>query len=37
MTITRYSFGKIVIDGRAYTSDVMIYPGEKKQISPACT
>jgi hypothetical protein len=27
MTITQYSFGKIVIDGRAYTSDVIIYPG----------
>ncbi len=27
MTITQYSFGKIVINGRAYTSDVIIYPG----------
>lgn len=27
MIITRYSFGKIVIDGRTYTSDVIIYPG----------
>jgi hypothetical protein len=27
MTITHYSFGKIVIDGRTYTSDVIIYPG----------
>jgi len=27
MTITLYSFGKIVINGRAYTSDVIIYPG----------
>ena len=26
MTITQYSFGKIVIDGRTYTSDVIIYP-----------
>jgi len=24
--ITHYSFGKIVIDGRTYTSDVIIYP-----------
>jgi len=27
MIITHYSFGKIVIDGRTYTSDVIIYPG----------
>lgn len=26
MKITDYSFGKIDIDGRAYTSDVIIYP-----------
>ncbi len=24
--ITHYSFGKIVIDGKTYTSDVIIYP-----------
>jgi hypothetical protein len=27
MTVNQYSFGKVVIDGRAYTSDVIIYPG----------
>jgi hypothetical protein len=27
MDITHYSFGKIVIDGQAYTADVIIYPG----------
>lgn len=27
MKIEHYSFGKIVIDGHAYTSDVVIYPG----------
>jgi hypothetical protein len=27
MTITLYSFGKIVINGRTYTADVIIYPG----------
>ncbi len=27
MRIELYSFGKIVIDGRTYTSDVIIYPG----------
>jgi len=27
MIIAHYSFGKIVIDGRTYTSDVIIYPG----------
>ncbi len=26
MKIDTYSFGKIVIDGRTYTSDVIIYP-----------
>lgn len=26
MRIDQYSFGKIVIDGRTYTSDVIIYP-----------
>lgn len=26
MTIEHYSFGKIVIDGRTYTSDLIIYP-----------
>lgn len=26
MKITHYSFGKIVIEGKAYTSDVIIYP-----------
>jgi hypothetical protein len=25
--IDSYSFGRIVIDGKAYTSDVIIYPG----------
>lgn len=27
MKVEHYSFGKIVIDGNAYTSDVIIYPG----------
>jgi hypothetical protein len=27
MKIDSYSFGRIVIDGRTYTSDVIIYPG----------
>ena len=27
MAIEHYSFGKIVIDGKTYTSDVIIYPG----------
>lgn len=27
MKIDSYSFGKIVINGRTYTSDVIIYPG----------
>lgn len=27
MKIDSYSFGRIVIDGTAYTSDVVIYPG----------
>ncbi len=27
MHIDSYSFGRIVIDGKAYTSDVIIYPG----------
>ncbi len=27
MRIDSYSFGRIVIDGKAYTSDVIIYPG----------
>lgn len=27
MKIDSYSFGRIVIDGRAYTADVIIYPG----------
>jgi hypothetical protein len=27
MKIDSYSFGKIVIDGKTYTSDVIIYPG----------
>jgi len=27
MRIGHYSFGRIVIDGRTYTSDVIIYPG----------
>jgi hypothetical protein len=27
MKIEQYSFGKIVIDGKAFTSDVIIYPG----------
>ncbi|HEX9901788.1 MAG TPA: MTH938/NDUFAF3 family protein [Acidobacteriota bacterium] len=27
MIIAHYSFGKIVIDSRTYTSDVIIYPG----------
>jgi hypothetical protein len=26
MKITHYSFGKIVIEGKTYTSDVIIYP-----------
>ncbi len=26
MKITHYSFGKITIDGKTYTSDVIIYP-----------
>ena len=26
MTIEHYSFGKITIDGKTYTSDVIIYP-----------
>jgi hypothetical protein len=26
MKITHYSFGKIIIDGMTYTSDVIIYP-----------
>lgn len=26
MTIDDYSFGRIVIDGKAYTADVIIYP-----------
>jgi hypothetical protein len=25
--ITHYSFGRITVDGRTYTSDVIIYPG----------
>ncbi|MBE0425087.1 MAG: Mth938-like domain-containing protein [Nitrospirae bacterium] len=27
MRIEHYSFGKITIDGKTYTSDVIIYPG----------
>lgn len=27
MKITHYSFGKITIDSKTYTSDVIIYPG----------
>jgi hypothetical protein len=27
MKIDSYSFGRIVIDGKTYTSDVIIYPG----------
>lgn len=27
MRIERYSFGNIVIDGKTYTSDVIIFPG----------
>ncbi|TAN45775.1 MAG: hypothetical protein EPN22_01115 [Nitrospirae bacterium] len=27
MKIEHYSFGKIVIDGKTYTSDLIIYPG----------
>ncbi len=27
MRISSYAFGKIVIDGVAYTSDVIVYPG----------
>jgi hypothetical protein len=27
MQIEHYSFGKIIIEGRTYTSDVIIYPG----------
>ncbi|MCL5024502.1 MAG: MTH938/NDUFAF3 family protein [Nitrospirae bacterium] len=27
MRIEHYSFGKIVIDGKTYTSDVIVYPG----------
>jgi len=26
MKIDQYAFGKIVIDGKTYTSDVIIYP-----------
>lgn len=26
MEITRYSFGKITIDGKTYTSDLILYP-----------
>ena len=28
MKIDQYEFGKIVIDGKTYTSDVIIYPGK---------
>ncbi len=28
MKIEHYSFGKITIDGKTYTSDVIIYPGK---------
>jgi len=28
MVIEHYSFGSITIDGRTYTSDVVIYPGK---------
>jgi hypothetical protein len=28
MKIDSYSFGRIVIDGKTYTSDVIIYPGK---------
>ncbi len=28
MKIEHYSFGKIIIDGKTYTSDVIIYPGK---------
>lgn len=27
MRITHYSFGRITIDGKTYTSDVIVYPG----------
>lgn len=27
MTLTHYSFGRITIDDKTYTSDVIIYPG----------
>ncbi|MEW6419718.1 MAG: MTH938/NDUFAF3 family protein [Nitrospirota bacterium] len=27
MKIEHYSFGRIIIDGKTYTSDVIIYPG----------
>jgi hypothetical protein len=27
MRIEHYSFGKIVIDGQTYTSDIIVYPG----------
>jgi hypothetical protein len=27
MKISRYSFGRIVVDGKSYTSDIIIYPG----------
>jgi hypothetical protein len=30
--ITHYSFGRITIDGKTYTSDVIIYPG---RVDPA--
>jgi hypothetical protein len=26
MDITHYSFGKIIIDGKVYTSDIIVYP-----------
>lgn len=26
MKITRYSFGKVIVDGHVYTTDVIIYP-----------
>lgn len=32
MTITHYSFGKIIINGKTYTSDVIIYP---KRVDPS--
>ena len=28
MKIEHYSFGRIIIDGKTYTSDVIIYPGK---------